>query len=235
MKSSANKKPLPPLSKDGSIHVTDEIINTVTHLSGAVFSLLGSVLLIALAAQAGKVWQIVSFSVYGASLLMLFTASTFHHGLDIGKKSNAVFRLFDYLAIFLLIAGTYTPLCLVLSRNLWGWSIFGVVWALTIIGITVKAVFPRIPQWVTNTLYLCIGWVGVVLIARTIPIIKLEGLLYLLIGGLFYTSGAAIYHFEQPNPVPGKFGFHEIWHLFVLAGAAVHFLFMYRIVLPYPG
>ena len=235
MNSPEKKRPLPPLSKDGSIHVTDEVINTVTHMIGAMFSLLGTVLLITQAAQAGRVWQIVSFSIYGASLLMLFTASTFHHGLDIGNNGNALLRLFDYLAIFFLIAGTYTPLCLVLSRNLWGWSILGVVWTLTIIGVIVKAVFPRIPRWVTNTLYLGIGWVGVVLIFRTIPTIKLEGLLYLLVGGLFYTSGAVIYHSEKPNPVPGKFGFHEIWHLFVLAGAAIHYLFMYRIVLPFQG
>ena len=233
MNSPENKKPLPPLSKDGSIHVTDEVINTVTHMTGAIFSLLGSVLLIAQAAEAGKIWHIVSFSIYGAGLLMLFTASTFHHGLNLGRKSDALFRLFDYLAIFFLIAGTYTPLCLVLSRNLWGWSIFGVVWALTALGITVKAVFPQIPRWVTQTLYLCIGWVGIVLIIRTIPIMGLEGFLYLLVGGLFYTAGAAIYYFEKPNPLPGKLGFHEIWHLFVLTGAAAHFLFMFRIVLPY--
>jgi len=229
------RKPLPGLSKDGSQHVTDEIINTITHMTGAVFSLLGTVLLVAQAAEAGRVWQIVSFSIYGASLLMLFLASTFHHGLDLGEKANHLFRQFDYLAIFVLIAGTYTPLCLILSRNLWGWSIFGVVWALSVLGIVLKAVFPRIPRWVTQTLYICIGWVGIILVVRTIPLMGLEGFLYILGGGILYTLGAGIYYFEKPNPLPGKFGFHEIWHLFVLAGAAVHFLFMYRIALPFGG
>ncbi len=233
MNSPEEKKPLPPFSKDGSPHVTDEIINTVTHMSGAIFSLLGMVLLIVLTAQMGKIWHIISFSIYGLSLFILFMASTFHHGLDLSEKKNELFRLFDYLAIFLLIAGTYTPFCLILSRNAWGWSIFGVVWAIAAAGITIKAVFPGIPKWVTHTLYLCMGWVGVVLIVRVIPLIGTEGFIYILSGGILYTAGAAIFYFEKPNPVPGKFGFHEIWHLFVLAAAVIHYLFMFKILLPY--
>lgn len=226
------RKNLPGRSKDGSIHVTDEVINTVTHLTGAIFSVLGTVLLIALSASTGKVWHVVSFSIYGFSLILLFLASSLHHGLDLKPKFNELFRLFDYLAIYLLIAGTYTPLCLVVQRNIWGWSLFGVVWFLTVLGITLKSVFPNLPRWVSHTFYICIGWVGAVLILKSFSLIGLAGFLLILGGGILYTAGAVIYYLERPNPLPGRFGFHEIWHLFVLAGAALHYFFMYVVVLP---
>lgn len=233
MKDMDKKNELPPLSKDGSIHVTDEIVNTVTHLTGAIFSLLGMVLLIVLSSSEGDPWKIAAFSIYGFSLLLLFLASTFHHGLDISERFNRFFRLFDYIAIYVLIAGSYTPICLVINRNVWGWSIFGVVWLVAAAGITVKAVFPGLPRWVSHTLYLSMSWVGIVLMVRSIPLFGFCGFALLLGGGVFYTGGAAIYYLEKPNPVPGKFGFHEIWHLFVLAGAFLHYLFMFLIVLPY--
>jgi hemolysin III len=233
MTDDSEEKKLPPFSKDGSIHVTDEVINTVTHMTGAIFSFLGMVILIVLSAELGKPWHIVSFSIYGLSLMLLFLASSFHHGLNLSDKTNEIFRLFDYLAIFILIAGTYTPICLVINRTVWGWSIFGVVWTLAAIGITIKAVFPKIPRWVSHTLYVSMGWIGAVLIVRSISLIGSLGFILILSGGIVYTTGAAVYYFEKPNPIPGKFGFHEIWHLFVLTGAALHFIFMYFVVLPY--
>lgn len=233
MKDENKHKQLPELSKDGSIHVTDEVINTVTHMTGAIFSLLGTVLLIVLSAEQGKPWHIVSFSIYGFSLIFLFLASSFHHGLQLSKKINELFRQFDYFAIYILIAGTYTPLCLIMNRTPWGWSIFGVVWLLAAIGITIKAVFPDIPGWVSHTLYISMGWAGAVLIVRSIPLLGTLGSVLILSGGILYTLGAGIYYIEKPNPVPGKFGFHEIWHLFVLAAAALHLLFMYIVVLPF--
>ena len=227
-----NRK-LPELSKDGSIHVTDEVINTVSHMTGAIFSLFGMVILIVLSSVAGKPWHIVSFSIYGLSLILLFLASSFHHGLQLSKKMNELFRQFDYFAIYILIAGTYTPLCLVMNRSPWGWSIFGVVWLIAVIGITIKAVFPDIPGWVSHTLYISMGWVGAFLMVRSIPLMGMSGFLLILGGGIIYTVGAGVYYFEKPNPVPGRFGFHEIWHLFVLTAAFLHFLFMYFVVLPY--
>ncbi|HDQ14104.1 MAG TPA: hemolysin III family protein [Sediminispirochaeta sp.] len=221
-----------PLSKDGSVHVTDEVINTISHMAGALFAVFGTVLLVAQSAAEGKVWHIVSFSIYGFGLISLFTASTLHHGLNIGRRSDALLRLFDYLAIYLLIAGTYTPLCLVVQRNLWGWSLFAVVWALSILGIVLKSTFPSLPRWVSHTFYISIGWIGAVLIVRSIPLIGTTGFLMILGGGVLYTFGAMIYYFEKPNPLPGRFGFHELWHFFVLAAAGLHYFFMYLIVLP---
>ena len=227
-----NTRELPAYSKDGSVHVTDEIINTATHIVGSFFALFGTVLLIVSAAAEGKVWHVVSFAVYGVSLFILFVASSLHHGVNLSPRLNNLFRLFDYIAIFLLIAGTYTPLCLVVQRNQWGWTMFAVVWALTAVGITIKSLYPDLPRWVTNTFYIGIGWLGAILIFRSIPLIGGIGFALILVGGVVYTVGAMIFYFEKPNPVPGKFGFHEIWHLFVLTGAAMHYLFMYYIVLP---
>ena len=227
------EKERPKLSKDGSIHVTDEIINTVTHMSGAIFALLGTVLLIVLASVEGKVWHIISFSIYGFTLFLVFLASTFHHGFNGSERVNRFFRLMDYLVIFGLIAGTYTPVALVLNRDPVGWSIFGAVWAVAAVGIAVKASVPRVPKWFTHTFYICLGWMGLFLIYRSIPAVGWDGVGFILLGGLFYTSGAFIFYFEKPNPVPGKFGFHEIWHLFVLIAAAVHYYFVFHYILPY--
>jgi len=223
----------PKLSKDGSIHVTDEVINTMTHMSGAMFSLLGTILLIVFASLQGKFWHTVSFSIYGLSLMLVFLASTFHHGIDGSKRVNNFFRIFDYLVIFGLIAGTYTPLCLVLMRDAWGWSIFAAVWAVAATGIAVKASIPRVPKWFTNTFYITLGWMGAILIFKVMPLIGFSGFAMMLGGGIIYTLGAVIFYIEKPNPIPGKFGFHEIWHLFVLVAALVHYLFMFYIVLPF--
>ncbi len=233
MRTDSGNNDLPPLSKDGSIHVTDEVINTITHMAGAVFALLGLVILVVTASSRGEVWKIISFSIYGFSLFFLFLCSTFHHGLNLSDRLNDFFRLFDYVAIYILIAGSYTPICLVLGRGVWGWSVFGVVWIIAAVGIVVKSIFPDLPRWVSHTLYLSMSWVGIILMIKLIPLFGIGGFVLLLGGGIFYTVGAAIYYLEKPNPIPGKFGFHEIWHLFVLAGAFLHYLFMYLVVLPY--
>jgi hemolysin III len=220
------------LSKDGSIHVTDEKFNTASHIAGSVFALVVLVILVVYASVEGKVWHIVSFSIYGATLLAVFLASTFHHGIESEEKTESLFRLFDYFAIFLLIAGTYTPFCLILLRGPLGWSIFGLNWGLAAIGVAIKALFPKIPKWVTNTIYICMGWLGVIMLFPLFKIIGISGLALLLGGGAFYTIGSVIFYVEKPNPIPGKFGFHEIWHIFVIAGALLHALLMFFYLLP---
>ncbi|MBN2546901.1 MAG: hemolysin III family protein [Spirochaetes bacterium] len=221
------------LSKDGSINVTDEIINTQTHMIGAIFSLFGLVVLIVKSSIASKPWHIVSFSIYGASLLLVFLASTLHHGVNSSPKIEFIFKLFDYFAIFPLIAGTYTPLCLILLKNWLGWSVFGVVWALAVIGIVIKAIYPDIPRWFSSTIYITMGWVGTVIAIPLFKYLKLSGIVLLVLGGIFYSAGFIIYNIEKPNPIKGKFGFHEIWHILVMLGALSHYLMMYFIVLPY--
>ena len=231
---------VPPIkrskSNDDSVHVTDEVFNTSSHLAGTIIAVLGTVLLILKAATGDyddKPWRIVSFSIYGVTLILMFLCSTLHHGINAKRSTEELFRLFDYFAIFPLIAGTFTPICLVTLRSepQWGWGTFGTIWGLAAVGIMIKAIFPKIPKWVTNTIYLSMGWIGIVLaipfyltVRETVGILPI---VLLTLGGVFYTVGSAIFYGEWPNPVKGKFGFHEIWHIFVILGAASHYLIMY--------
>lgn len=224
----------PQVSKDGSDHVTDEKVNASSHLAAAIFSLMGSVLLIVLSGMEAKVWHIVSFSVYGASLICLFTASALHHGVNGSARVEKVLRTIDYLAIYPLIAGTMTPLCLVIARGPFGWSLFGVAWAVAIGGMVLRALYPGLPKWVSLTFYATLGWLGAVVAWPVYQASSWIGALLVILGGILYTSGSVIFIVEKPNPLPGRFGFHEIWHLFVIAGAALHFAFMYLYVLPHP-
>jgi hemolysin III len=220
-------------SKDGSVHVTDEIVNTATHMVGAMLSLFGGAYLIVMAAMQGSVWHIVSFSIYAASLFALFLFSSLHHGVQAGEKTEGVLRILDYLAIFPLIAGTYTPFCLVVIRGALGWTVFGVIWVLAAVGISLKAGMSGLPKWVTNTFYLTMGLMSLFLVVPLVSRLPAAAVLLLIAGGVFYVGGNIIFSIEKPNPVPGKFGFHEIWHLFVIAGALSHFLIMWRYVLPF--
>ena len=231
---------VPPIkrnkSKDDSVHVTDEVFNTASHLAGTIIAVLGTVLLILKGATGDyddKPWRIVSFSVYGATLILMFLCSTLHHGINAKRSTEELFRLFDYFAIFPLIAGTFTPICLVTLRGQpqWSWGMFGTIWGLAAIGILIKAVYPKIPKWVTNTIYLSMGWIGIILaIPFYLTVRETFGILpivFLTLGGVFYTVGSAIFYGEWPNPIKGKFGFHEIWHIFVILGAASHYMIMY--------
>jgi hemolysin III len=221
------------VSKDGSPHVTDEVLNTATHMIGAMLSLFGGAYLIVRAASDAGLWHVVSFSVYAASLFLLFLASSLHHGIEARPKVEEIFRILDYLAIFPLIAGTYTPICLVVLRGPLGWTALAVIWILAATGISLKASIRTLPKWVTTTFYLTMGLMSLFLVIPLVSRLPLCAILLLIAGGAMYVGGNVIFSIEKPNPVPGKFGFHEIWHLCVLAGAFFHFLIMYLYVLPY--
>ena len=224
-----------PVSKDGSRHHTDEVINTITHLIGAVFSLAGGVILVVYASVASKPWHVAGFTIYVFTLLLMFLASVCHHALEGSRREEEILRTIDYAAIFLLIAGTFTPMCLTFARGPLGWSMLGVVWLLSAIGIAIRASLPKVPKWMTNTLYVCMGWLGVLLVSPVYFATHWQGTAMLIAGGVFYSAGAVVFALEKPNPVPGRFGFHEIWHLCVLLGAACHFFLMFFYVLPLQG
>lgn len=221
----------PTLSKDGSVHVTDERFNTISHIFGACFALVGSALLIAQAGEQGEPWKIVGFSVYGLSLITLFVASALHHGLDRGQQFDEVLRTLDYTSVFLLIAGTVTPLVLVLFRNTYGWTVFGAVWAIATLGIVLRSVWRDLPKWFTNTLYITLGWMTVLLVGADVSL-PFGALALMAAGGIVYSIGFVIFVTERPNPRPGVFGFHEVWHALVVVAAALHYLLMYFYVLP---
>ena len=220
-----------PLSKDGSVHVTDERISTISHLAAACFALVGAALLITEAAMQGDPWKIVGLAAFGAGAILLFSASALHHGIEGSPRTNAVLRTLDYAAVFALIAGTVTPLVLVLFRNAFGWTVLGAVWVIAIAGIVVRSVFPSLPKYVTSTLYIVLGWIPVLLVASGVAL-PFGAYALLAAGGIAYSIGFVIFVAERPNPVPGKFGFHEIWHLLVVLAAFLHYLLMYFYVLP---
>jgi hemolysin III len=211
--------------------VTDERFNTVSHLFASCFALVGAALLIAQAGAQGDPWKIVGLSVYGGSLVVLFLSSTMHHGLDRGARVNEVLRTLDYASVFLLIAGTTTPLVLVLFRDTYGWTVLGGVWAIAAIGIVLRSVLRQLPKHVTNTLYIALGWLPVLLLGagRSLPV---GALALMAAGGVIYSLGFVVYVVERPNPWPGVFGFHEAWHVLVVVAAVLHYLLMYFYVLP---
>lgn len=223
----------PRISKDGSLHVTDEMINTITHLAAASFALLGGVLLVAQAIVAGKITASIAFAIYGFSLLSLFVFSTLHHGLNRGERVNHIMRTFDYLSIFVLIAGTTTPIALILYPTIFGWSVLAVVWVIATLGITLRAVYRTLPKYITSTLFIVMGWLPAVLVLFGGVTLPLGGLLLLVAGGIIYSGGLVLFALELPNPIPGKLGFHEIWHTMVVAAALCHYTFMYIYVLPH--
>eukprot|EP00192_Tetraselmis_astigmatica_P020659 CAMPEP_0117648444 /NCGR_PEP_ID=MMETSP0804-20121206/407_1 /TAXON_ID=1074897 /ORGANISM="Tetraselmis astigmatica, Strain CCMP880" /LENGTH=290 /DNA_ID=CAMNT_0005454045 /DNA_START=215 /DNA_END=1087 /DNA_ORIENTATION=- len=232
--------PASGLSRDGSVWATDEVFNTASHFSAMMLCVLGGSLTISQASAneyAGLPWKIVGLSIYFGSLFFLFLASTLHHAIEGPPALERVLQAMDYAAIYPLIAGTFTPLCLTfLHATPQGWAFIGALWGLSFAGsaLTLLA-FDHLPKYVSFTMYITMGWMGALLVPFVWRYIGLGGVALLAAGGVLYTVGGAIFTAEKPNLLPGVFGFHEIWHLFVMAGAASHFLLIYAYVLPFTG
>ncbi|MEX1277023.1 MAG: hemolysin III family protein [Bacteroidota bacterium] len=207
-------------------------VSGLTHAAGLFLSIAGLVLLVTYAALDEKPWHIVSFSIFGMSLILLYAASSLYHLLPVGEQAVPILRKIDHIMIYVLIAGTYTPVCLVALRGPWGWSLFGTVWGLALGGILLKFFWMNAPRWFSTAIYLGMGWLVVIALAPLIEAMPAGGVIWLSIGGMFYTVGAVIYAVKKPNIVPGVFGFHELWHLFVMAGSFSHFWVMLRYILP---
>lgn len=197
--------------------------SAITHLIGAVLSIASLVILVVFASLKGSSWQVVSFSIFGASMILLYTASTLYHFFYRDNKTlKEVFRRIDHSMIFVLIAGTYTPICLVALRGGWGWSMFGVAWGLAITGIVFKSVGLETWKWLSTLIYVLTGWIIVIAVYPLTKVLPLGALLLLFAGGIFYTVGAVLYAIDDRNPHFKTFGMHEYFHLFVLAGTASH-------------
>lgn len=197
-------------------------------MAGAIGSVIGLTLLVVVAAIKADAWHIVSFSIFGTTMILMYTASFLYHGLRVSESALAVFRRVDHIMIFMLIAGSYTPICLVPLRGPWGWSIFGSVWGIALVGTGLKIWAPQLPRWISTMIYLLMGWMCVIAVYPLVKNLAPVCLLWLALGGLFYTAGAVVYWLRKPNPFPGVFGFHEIWHLFVMSGSACHFWLVFR-------
>lgn len=222
-------------SAKGLARYLREPVNSLTHFVGILLSVAGLIVLLLL--SEGEPWRTVSFAIYGGALILLYTASTLLHSLKVGAKAERRLRIFDHAAIFVLIAGSYTPIALVTlqqGKEVWGWTIFGVVWLIALAGVVFKLFWLEAPRWLSTALYLLMGWLAVVAIAPIVATLPPWGVFWLALGGLFYTVGAVIYGLKRPVLLPGILGYHELWHLFVLAGSACHFIMMLRYVVPLP-
>ena len=193
-----------------------ERFNSITHTVGAALAAVGGVLLIVLAARSGDVWKIVSFSIYAATLLALYLSSTLYHSLR--GRAKDFWRTLDYCAIYLLIAGSYTPFTLVSLRGPWGWWLFGVVWTLALVGIAQEVWYARGARLLSLLIYVMMGWLAVIGARPLIAALSWNGFLWLAAGGVLYTGGIVFYATDHKL----RHG-HGVWHLFVLGGSICHF------------
>lgn len=204
----------------------EELANAVTHGIGLILSLAGFVILLVLAAMHGSAWHIVGCGIYGATLVCLYGASTLYHGIP-SPRLKRTLKIFDHCAIYLLIAGTYTPFLLVNLRGGWGWSLFGIIWGLALAGILLKFWFVDHFQILSTTVYLLMGWLAVIVVKPLLIMVPAVGLIWLLAGGLLYTTGIVFFAWKK---IPYN---HVIWHVFVMAGSACHyFAVLYSVILP---
>lgn len=194
-----------------------ERFNSISHLLGAVFALVGLTVLVVFAAQQGDPWKIVSFSIYGTTLFLLYALSTLYHSWR-GPGKDFLQKL-DHVAIYLLIAGTYTPFTLITLRGPWGWSLFGVVWILAIAGIVLDSFHRKGKRTLQMIIYVLMGWIIVIAMYPLTQNLPTGGLVWLVTGGLFYTGGIGFYILDEKMRHS-----HGIWHLFVLAGSISHYL-----------
>lgn len=197
-----------------------ERFNSISHLIGAAAAAAGLVVLVVMAARQGDPLKIVSVSIYGTSLLLLFTFSTLYHSLRGNAKK--VFRKLDHYAIYLLIAGTYTPFTLVTMRGGWGWSLFGVVWGLACLGIVIESFPQKSHRILSVVIYLIMGWLMLIALQPLLRGLPLPGFVLIVAGGLFYTVGIVFYALDKLYKKTHTG--HNIWHIFVLAGSVVHYL-----------
>ena len=193
-----------------------ERFNGYSHLAGTLLAIAAATALIVYGASKGDTWKIVSFSIYGATLISLFGFSTLYHSTR--GMAKRVFRKFDHSAIYLLIAGTYTPFTLVTLRGPWGWSLFGVVWGLALIGIIQELTIAKGARWISLAIYIIMGWAAVVGVVPMIDALTWRGFAWVAAGGVVYTAGTVFYIFDEKYR-----HWHGIWHLFVLAGATIHY------------
>ena len=201
-----------------------ERLNGYTHLSGTLLAVAGAAVLVVKAAFTGDAWKIVAASVYVATLLLLYLFSTLYHGLADGTAKR-VFRKLDHIAIYLLIAGTYTPFTLVTLRGAWGWSLFGIVWGLAAAGIVLDALHRAGLRWLQMAIYLVMGWLVVIAWPQLAAALPAAGIGWLVAGGIIYTLGTLFYALDSRLRHA-----HGIWHLFVMAGSACHYVAVFAYV-----
>ncbi len=199
-----------------------EPVNGLTHLGGAIAAFFGQIALL-IVGWSGTA-KIVSLLVYGLSLIALFSASATYHLMNAKPAILQVLRKLDHSAIFLLIAGTYTPFCINAFTGFFRWGLLAIIWTIAFAGIVVKIFYVKAPRWLNAAVYVLMGWLCISAVGQMPAALPISSMVWLFVGGVVYTLGAVIYATKIFNFFPGKFGFHEVWHVFVLLGAIAHFV-----------
>ncbi len=206
-------------------------VSGLTHLGAAIAAVVGLVVLLYLGR--GNTLKEVSLLVYGISLVLMFLASALYHMIKSRPEVIQRLRKFDHSAIYLLIAGTYTPICLHFFSGFWRWGLLGIIWGMALAGIGVKLFVIKAPRWVTAGIYLLMGWLAISAIRQMLQSMPVGAFVWLLVGGLFFTIGAVVYITKKPDFWPGIFGFHEVWHILVILGCLSHFILVAAFIAPY--
>lgn len=202
--------------------------SALTHFIAMVLAIAGTAPIIVRAALTGNAVNLISVSIFMASMILLYGASSTYHTFDISEHTNKILKKIDHCMIFVLIAGSYTPICLIALHNISGYMLFAVVWAIAIMGILFKLCWVTCPKWISSVLYIAMGWVCLLALPEIMNALHPEAFMLLLTGGIIYTIGGIIYAIKMPhfNAKHKNFGTHEIFHVFVMGGSLFHYLLM---------
>lgn len=210
----------------------NEPLSAVTHLVGVFLAVVALVLLIVTASLNGEAAHVVGYTIFGVTMFILYLMSAIYHFISRSSvKLKAVFQVFDHISIYLLIAGTYTPITIAVLPPAWGWSIFGVIWGIAILGIVIKATKLKIPGWSSALLYLIMGWLILIAYRPLIQSLNEDALFWLVVGGVFYTVGILFFLLDRFTPRTRWFGTHEVFHVLVMLGSFSHFWMLYRYIM----
>ena len=211
-----------------------EPISGLTHFAGFLLSFAALLFMEMYAVSHGTARHIIASAVFGTSLILLYGASSMYHLLSLSPQSSTILRRIDHAMIFILIAGTYTPICLIPLYGFLGWWLLIIIWCMAIAGIFQALYWLDAPRWFSTSLYLFMGWTVIVAFYPLVQSLPFDALIWFILGGLSYTVGAVLYAQKRPNPLPGIFGFHEIWHILVLIGSFCHLWAIMKYVLTIP-
>lgn len=207
-----------------------EPMNGFTHFIGAVLSVIGTLFLINLSLNPYKPAHFITLLIFGLGLILMYTTSTLYHWLKISEEGTKKLRKADHIMIFINIAATYTPICVLALQGTIGVTLLILVWSVALAGIFIKIFWMNAPRWLSTIIYLFMGWLAVIVIVPLFKTLQTAALIWMLTGGLFFTAGAVIYARKKPDPYPGVLGFHEIFHIFVLLGSLSHFIMIYKYI-----
>lgn len=203
-----------------------ELISAYTHLGGAVFGVIGTILL--LFSKSLNVITLAAFLIFGISMVLMYSTSTIYHLIDVSKqRAKLIMRKIDHIMIFVFVAGSYTPICLLTLSGTIGNKLLTLVWSITFVGIFIKLFWITAPNWVSSLLYISMGWVAILVLSPLIEKMPSLGMYWLFAGGILYTIGGLVYALKRPNINKTYFGFHELFHIFILAGSLCHYILMY--------